>query len=235
MPYCVSCGVKLKSSEKKCPLCETPIILPEPKPDQPGCEQPPSRRDEIMDAFDKDLWIKLISVITIAPTLITLAIDYFFGGGISWSLYVLLSLTLVWIWCVSPFLFPRNIFSLWFFLDTAALCGFLFFTEYLSKTGRWFYPLALPLVAILALMVFTAVILFRLKIIHQLQKPALLFFQAGFLCLSIELIVDLYKFSRYLPGWSLLAAIPCFAFGIILLILQGRQWIVEEIKHWFRI
>jgi len=28
MSYCVNCGVKLKSSEKKCPLCKTVVINP---------------------------------------------------------------------------------------------------------------------------------------------------------------------------------------------------------------
>ena len=28
MSYCVNCGVKLKNSEKKCPLCNTKVINP---------------------------------------------------------------------------------------------------------------------------------------------------------------------------------------------------------------
>ena len=31
MSYCVNCGVKLAKSEKKCPLCNTPVINPNKK------------------------------------------------------------------------------------------------------------------------------------------------------------------------------------------------------------
>lgn len=235
MSYCVKCGVKLKEAANKCPLCETPVILAVEKTEPAELDVQPSRFDEPLNTFDKDLWLKLISVLTAAPALLTLSIDYFFGNGISWSVYVLFALTLVWVWCVSPFLFQRNIFPLWFAIDAAALIGFLYMIEITSQTGNWFLPLALPLALSFSIMVFSTVKLFRGKIIRQLRKPAILFFQTSLLCLLIEIVVDYYKNNQYQPGWSFLVAIPCIAFAVILLVLQRRQWIVEEIKHWFRI
>jgi len=235
MPYCVLCGVRLKDSNNRCPLCGTPVILPDQYSGKAGNNELPLKRDEPRESFDRDLWVKLVSIILAVPILLTLAIDYFVGTGISWSIYVLTALALVWVWCVSPFLVRRNIFPLWFALDTAALSGFLFFIERLSNTGNWFIPLAFPLLIFTSASIFSIVFLFRKKIIRQLQKPAILLLIIGLLCLFIELIVDRYKYDQYQPGWSFLVAIPCSAFAVILLILQRRQWIVEELKYWFRI
>jgi hypothetical protein len=234
MAYCVNCGVKLKATHKKCPLCDTPVVLPEKLPAEPDCSGFPSRRDEPVSTFDKDLWIKLISVITVAPALLTFVLDYLMGNGIDWSLYILYALGLVWVWCASPFLFKRNIFPLWFAVDTVALIAFLFMVERTSSTGNWALPLAIPVALMVAAIIFTLVSTFRSKIVRQLQKPALIFLLTAVLCLFIEVFVDLYRTNLYKPGWSLLVSIPCVAFAVILLILQGRIWIVEELRHWFR-
>ena len=235
MPYCVNCGVKLNPSAKKCPLCNTPVILHGYQPKDEECAGFPSRRKEPETIFDKDLWIKLISVVTATPALLSLAIDYLSGNEISWSLYVLYSMGLVWVWCVSPFLFRRNIFPLWLSIDTVGLIGLLFLVEHTSGTGYWVVKLAVPIVISVSLIIFILVSAFTREIVRQLQKPALIFFAVALLSLIIEVIVDFYRNGFYQPGWSVLAAIPCIAFGIILLILQRRQWIVEELRHWFRI
>lgn len=234
MSYCVNCGVKMKAAQRKCPLCDTPVVLPEKLPEEPDCSGFPSRRDEPVSTFDKDLWIKLISVITAAPALLTFAIDFLMGNGIDWSLYILYALGLVWVWCASPFLFKRNIFPLWFTIDVAALIAFLFLVEQTSSTGSWALPLAMPVALMVAAIIFILVSAFRSKIVRQLQKPALIFLLIAALCLFIEVFVDLYRMDNYRPGWSLLVAIPCIAFAVILLILQRRQWIVEELRYWFR-
>jgi hypothetical protein len=234
MAYCVNCGVKLKAAQRKCPLCGTPVVMSEKPLEEPDCSGFPSRRDEPVSTFDKDLWIKLISVITVAPALLTFVLDYLMGNGIDWSLYILYALGLVWVWCVSPFLFKRNIFPFWFAIDTAALIAFLFLVERTSSTGDWALPLAMPVALMVAAIIFILVSAFRSKIVRQLQKPALIFLLVAVLCLFIEVFVDLYRMKQYQPGWSLLVSIPCIAFAVILLILQRRQWIVEELRHWFR-
>jgi ABC-type xylose transport system permease subunit len=210
------------------------VLLPVNSPEEPDCSGFPSRRDEPADVFDKDLWIKLISVITAAPALLTVTIDYLMGNGIDWSLYILYVLGLVWVWCSSPFLFKRNIFPLWFAIDAAALIGFLFLVEWTSGTGNWAMPLAIPIAVMVAAIIFTLVSTFRRKIVRQLQKPALIFLLVAVLCLFIEVFADLYRANQYRPGWSVLVAIPCLTFAVILLILQRRQWIVEELRHWLR-
>jgi len=234
MAYCVNCGVKLKAAQRKCPLCDTPVVMSEEPLEEPDCSGFPSRRDEPVSTFDKDLWIKLISVITVAPALLTFVLDYLMGNGIDWSLYILYALGLVWVWCASPFLFKRNIFPFWFAIDTAALIAFLFLVERTSSTGDWTLPLAMPVALMVAAIIFILVSAFRSKIVRQLQKPALIFLLVAVLCLFIEVFVDLYRMKQYQPGWSLLVSIPCIAFAVILLILQRRQWIVEELRHWFR-
>ena len=56
MSYCVNCGVKLKNSEKVCPLCNTEVINPkkeEYKPVYSGTiEEYKTRLEEILERND---------------------------------------------------------------------------------------------------------------------------------------------------------------------------------------
>ena len=235
MPYCVNCGVKLKDNPQACPLCGTLVVLPGESAQPSDCGGFPTRRENPNREFDRDLWLKLITVVTAAPALLMVSIDYLVGNGIDWSFYILFALALVWVWCVSPFLFKRNRFTLWLTIDTIVLIFFMSLVERTSKTGEWALPLATPIALTVSAIVFTLVNTFRRKIVRQLQKPALLFLMLALLCLIIELAVDFYRAGSYRPGWSILVAIPLIAFAVILLILQRRQWIVEELRHWFRI
>jgi hypothetical protein len=235
MPYCVNCGVKLNNNPKACPLCGTPVFLPTQSGQPSDCAGFPTRRDDPDREFDRDLWLKLVSVVTAAPALLMVFIDYLAGNGIDWSLYILFSLVLVWVWCASPFFFKRNRFTFWLVIDALALILFMFMVERTSHTGNWALPLATPITLAVSAIVFTLVNTFRRKLVRQLQKPALIFVMAALLCMIIELAVDLYRAGIYRPGWSILTAIPLIAFAAILLILQRRQWIVEELRHWFRI
>lgn len=235
MAYCVNCGVKLKNDPKACPLCGTAVIMPNQPTQLSDCGGFPTRRENTEREFDRDLWVKLITVVTAAPALLMTAIDYLVGNGIDWSLYILFALALVWVWCVSPFLFKRNRFTLWLVIDTLALILFMFMVESTSKTGNWALPLATPITLAVSAVVFTLANSFRSKTVRQLQKPALLFLLLALLSLVIEFTVDIYRAGIYRPGWSILATIPLMAFAVILLILQRRQWIVEELRHWFRV
>lgn len=234
MPYCVNCGVKLSPQIKNCPLCGVEVLHPgQPVPPVFPASQP--LREQIpQDTFDKHLWINLISVILVAPAAITVVIDWIFGGEISWSRYVAASLIVVWVWCVSPFLFSRNIVPLWITLDAAALLGFLYYVERISSLKSWFLGLALPITIGLTSLLLALIFLIRRNILRQLHKAAALFFAVGTFSLFLEFFIDRYVDNQYHPGWSLLIFISCTAFTLIAIVLQRRKYIVEEIKFWLR-
>ena len=145
MPYCVACGVELNSHAKRCPLCNIEVVLPAAllKPND-ECKLPQHRHVE-ESAFDKSLWIKVVSILMAIPVLLSLVIDAVIGDGLTWSPYVIASLGAAWVWCVSPFLYRRNIVALWIAIDAVALLGLLYLTNALSPFSGWFLPVAVPI------------------------------------------------------------------------------------------
>jgi len=234
MPYCVNCGVKISPEIHCCPLCGAEVVHPEhPIPPVFHSSQP-TQREVPQKAFDKRLWINLMSVLLAAPAAVLLAADWIFGSEITWSRYVIGSLIVVWVWCVSPFLFSHNITPLWITIDAGALLGFLFFVEMISPSQGWFFRLALPTTLGSTFLLLALIILFQRKILRQLHKAAALFFTVGILFLQLEFFIDRYTLGRWQPGWSLLVFIGCAAFALVAVVLQRRRWIVEEIKYWLR-
>ena len=234
MPYCVNCGVKLSPEIRNCPLCGVEVLLPG-RPESPVFpESRPLAEQTPPESFDKHLWLNLISVILAAPAAITLIIDWAFSGEISWSRYVVASLIVVWVWCISPFLFSRNIVPLWVTLDASALLAFLYYVERISSKQVWFLGLALPIILGFMFLLLALILLIRRKILRQLHKAAALFFAVGVYSLFLEFFIDRYIDNIYHPGWSLLVFVACSAFALIAIVLQRRNYIVEEIKYWLR-
>jgi len=233
--YCVNCGVELQKGISKCPLCGTEIFNPsEPHP------SPEKRRSKIPlepfeKIFDKSLWIKLISIILATPALISVTIDGIFGNGLDWPLYVAVSLAIVWVWSISPFIFRKKIITRWVLFDALAFFGFLYLIEKISGTEGWFIPLALPIAVSFFIILIILIALVRKKTIKELQIPAVLFLSIGIFCILVNGIISHHVLQTIKLDWSLLVLIGSSAFAAIGFVLQRRPWVVEEIKHWFRV
>jgi hypothetical protein len=235
MSYCVNCGVKLNKNVDRCPLCSVEVINPADPINHAVPKKHPQQREPVEDSFDKNLWIKLVSIILAAPALVSITINGVFGNALTWSLYVAASLGIAWVWLVSPFLYKRNIAPRWITIDALALLGFLFLIEYLSPSHGWFFPLALPITSFFTVFLLVLVILIRQKVLIELHIAASLFTVVGLFCVFLNGVINLYALQIFRLDWSLLVLIPCIAFTLIAVVLQRRRWIVEELKFWFRV
>ena len=90
MSYCVNCGVKLKNSEKKCPLCNTKVI----NPNKMDAEYEPvySSKVENFKKINYKYLSKIIILILMITSFLILLLDYVSSGTITWSLYVVASI-----------------------------------------------------------------------------------------------------------------------------------------------
>jgi len=236
MPYCVNCGVELNSSTKRCPLCGVEVVLPAAllEPATRSSSSLPQQRDAVASAFDKKLWIQVVSMLLAIPALTCVVINAVFGEGITWSLYVVASLATAWVWCVSPFLFRRNIVPLWIAIDATAFLGLLYVIDHLWSTGGWFLPLALPITLCLDSLLLLVVMLARRRVIRGLHVVAAALIAFGLFCMVVEGAVDLYVTNALTLQWSLLVLVSCSSLALIATLLQRRRGFVEGMKFWLR-
>jgi hypothetical protein len=234
MPYCVNCGVELERSAEQCPLCGTRVLLPADAELPRSDHSRPQKRDTPPSDFDKGLWIQVVSVLMAIPVLISVVIDAVPGDGLTWSLYVVATLSTGWVWCVSPFLYRRNVVPLWIAIDSLALLGMLYVIDRLSTADHWFLPLALPITLGLSVLVLLVVTLSRRQTLRELHVVAAALIAIGVLCMIIEGAVDLYVNGAVRLQWSLVAAVTSAPLALIAVLLQRRRAVVEGMKIWFR-
>lgn len=234
MPYCVNCGVELSATAERCPLCDTEVMLPPHlrKPDSGAAL--PLQRDVVPNTFDKTLWIQVVTALMVIPALLSVVINAAFGDGLTWSPYVLASLAAVWVWCVSPFLYRRNVVPLWIAIDEAALLGLLYVVNALPPDSNWFVPLAVPITLSLALLTLLIVTLARRRFLRELHIVAATLIAVSVLCIVVEGAVDRYITGTIRLQWSLLVAATCVPLAAVATIVQRRRAIVEGMKFWFR-
>ncbi len=233
MPYCVICGVELQAGAKECPLCRTEVVLPpgfDPQVADPG----PQRWDVVESAFDKRIWIQVVSVLMAIPALISVVFNVVFGEGLTWSPYVVASLATVWVWCVSPFLYRRNIVPLWIATDALALLGLLYVVSVLPPASDWVVPLAVPITLCLTALVLVIVMLARGRVLRKLQLMAAALIAVSVLCVVIEASVDRYLMGSVRLQWSLLVAVTCTPLAVVAALLQRHRAVVDSMKFWLR-
>ncbi len=105
--------------------------------------------------------------------------------GLTWSLYVVAGLGTVWVWCISPFLYHRNIVPLWIATDAAALIGLLYVIDALSPSPGWFAPLALPIALTQSVLTLLIVTFARRRILRDLHIVAATLLALGALCVVV--------------------------------------------------
>jgi len=98
MPYCPRCGVEVEERLEKCPLCTTPI--PDEvreHPDMPGdfpedIIDPKPLYRKLSEGQKRFLALSFIALLGVFPIAITMGIDLFQNGTVTWSYYVMIPL-----------------------------------------------------------------------------------------------------------------------------------------------
>jgi hypothetical protein len=230
MSYCVNCGVELASSERKCPLCGVEVVNPR-DPSGPGDEAFPQIREPVESAFDRNLWIKIVSIALALPAAVCFASNVVFHSSAYWSLYVIGGLGVAWAFCVTPFLFKRYFPLLWIVANTGVTLGYLRLIEYLSGTQGWFLPLALPIVLGVAFLSLVIIVLIHLKVLRQLFTASAIFLAIGLLSVLVEISVNLYVGGEFKMVWSWFSLMSCVATAGALVLIERQLKIKEKLKR----
>ncbi len=228
--YCVKCGVELVDGSKQCPLCETPVYFPEAK-DAPLSY--PEFRAEKERVNPRGIYFILSFVFAISAV-ISFICDINVGNNIFWADFVICGLALAYIIIILPAWFRHPSPVVFVPCDFAAAALYVFYLN-LRLDGDWFFTFALPVIALLALIVCSVVILS-----YYLRRGYLYIWggasiAVGLLTVVVELLINVnFGFQNRLI-WS---AYPCATFsliGIMLIIIAIVKPFRESLCKMFAI
>jgi len=236
MPYCSQCGVEVDEAVDFCPLCRTPIqkILPPeekkgPYPERPAASSPVPP----MTMEEKTAMARAITTIGILiPLLFVTTIDFFINRGITWSAYVIASLTAAWfITLVSLFSWKHPFILGW--LIHGDLLIFLFALGRLMGYPRWFVPVALPITASSALIVTLAIDrILRLKE-RGANVAGLILLALALLCGAVDFFLGLYLRQESGLGWSLIVLSVLLPTALLLFYVQSPRFSHSRLRKVF--
>lgn len=226
MSYCVNCGVKLKNSEKKCPLCNTKVI----NPNKMNIEYEPvySNKIENFKRINYKYLSKIVILILMITSFLILLLDYVSSGTITWSLYVVASI--LYLGTHLSFAVLKNIYiSLIIHLVSTEL--FMLFIAYMTHGMHWYLYLILPFIFIVWIYIMLVTYLIKRKKGDFLKKLSLGLLFSGLTVIAVEACIDLFRFNFINYNWSFYAALPITIISTITFILSYNKRIVDEIRQ----
>lgn len=225
MSYCVNCGVKLRKSERKCPLCNTKVINPNIKE-----EYNPIYSDKIekFKTINYQYVSKLIILILLILTFAVVLCDAITSKSVSWSIYVI---------SASLYLCSHLSFALCkkiyvpLVIELLASELFMFTIAYLNNGLHWYFYLIMPFIFIVWLYVILCVYLIKNKKGNIIRKLAICFLFSSLTLIIIESEIDMYRNGIININWSIYAFLPIAIGSLVIFILSFNKKIVEEIKQ----
>ncbi len=227
MSYCVHCGVKLHTAEKRCPLCGTPVLDPKEEA-PPKCDYLPERIDtyprrDINWRFISEL---IMLILAVAAGLVVLC-DFLTTGGISWSWFAMAGCAFLAGFASIPAsrTLPGKLL-----LPFAGSAIALFLISFPLHGTRWLLLLALPAAAIITIYIAVCLCLSRKKRLRVFYRVAFCLVLLILSLVMIEVLTDLYNENAVCLFWSLYAVIPLSFLTAFFTIAAHNRRIVEYIK-----
>ena len=122
------------------------------KPWQEPKERPYSHRVEmVIRHVDRQYFGLLSGLLLLIPALICLINDMLLEKRITWSIYVIGALMVIFVVVIMPLLFKKRRPLLFILLDTFAVLLYLLMIDLIIGGPDWFVPLAMPIVIVLGI------------------------------------------------------------------------------------
>ena len=226
MSYCVNCGVKLKKSEKVCPLCNTRVI----NPNILNNEYKPvySTIVEEYHKINTKYLCMLITEILFVVALITVLCDFIITKNFTWSIYVVASIIYLDS-KLSFILYKKKFIPL--IIELLSTEGLLFVISYLNNGLHWFLYLVCPFIFIVWLYIILCIFIFRNKKYNFLRRFTFAFSSISVILLVIESCIDLFIKEKIFLTWSIYASLPIIIISILTFIISYNKRLLDEIKQ----
>lgn len=232
MAYCIKCGVELKDSEKKCPLCQTVVYHPEIK--QSIDFKPPFPKEiEIYHQKIKNRFKMFIATIIIfLSAFLTMICDYSINSKILWSDIVLSSVCLIYCFIFIPLIVCKKNVFLYLIIDFISLLLFQWYIAY-TTGGTWFASFSLPVTSSIFLIITVSILIRRYTKVSYLIIFAIIFILAGLDCILIEYLINKIFMNQVHLVWSYYPLITFIAVGAILYLSDKNKRLKEKIAKKF--
>lgn len=223
MSYCVNCGVELDTSEKECPLCNTPVINPRELERMAGAVQPfPKEKGQVEVVKRKDLGI-LLSTVVLATAVTCGGLNAFVFRGNLWSLAVIGVCAILWVIMIPAVIYTKQPVYVSLLFDGAAVVLYLYMLTFLAGSGEWFWGLGLPIAVLVTVIAELFTVCVR-KLPRAFLTIALYLFTAvGLLCMGLEILIDRYVSGKIALSWSAVVLTVCAILDIALITMLSSK------------
>ena len=227
--YCVKCGAELADSERKCPLCMTPVYYPGlGEGERPFPETAP--KDDKINL--KGLNFVLTFAIVIAAVISLLADLNTGEEGLSWCWLVLGALGVVYVMFVLPFWFVRRSPAIFVPIDFLAIGLYVWLVCGVTG-GSWYVTLGLPVVGAFALVFSSVAILVYYLRCGYLYIAGGAVMALGLISVMIEWLIHVTFTMPEHHMWSLYPAIALGLVGLMLIIIGIVKPLRESLARIF--
>jgi len=232
MSYCVNCGVELEAHMPRCPLCNTPVLNPN-APDFTKNNTPypyPQKKGQVDTVKRTDLAV-LISVILMGTAFACGMLNLLVYQQNHWSFYVIGACILLWIFFTPMMLYRKMSPYVTILLDAVAVTLYIGIVAYEFPKADWYFELAIPLVAILTIMIeiFTFI---QLRISRSIMvRATVVFSEIAVFFVILELLLRNYQERRLYITWSSIILTCCAVIIAALLTIIARSRLREELRR----
>ena len=234
MAFCVHCGVRLGEGETRCPLCG--IVSVDPLSHQePVSEKPyPTRTPEQEIRRGKRFFLTLICMMLLTPAAICLLCDIVPNGTLTWSLYPISALVLLFLTFLPPILVDTHKRLYACLTALVTLNVYLFLVERFSHTEGWFFPIALPAVLAAALMIGIIVLLRKLDKLNKISLLASILLANAIECVLVEVLCSHALTGAIAIHWSWFAFVPSLILSICFFAINANRPLRDEFRKRLR-
>ncbi len=229
--YCVKCGVELADSERKCPLCSTPVYYPGLSAEPEERTYPKYKGPEAVNP--RGIYF-IITFVFVIAALVSLVCDIQLIRGIGWSGYAIGGLVLAYVMFILPGWFKKYNPVIFIPVNFAVTGAYLFYINF-ATGGTWFMTFALPVTGMAALIVCSLTIL-----CYYLKRGYLYIFGGALIaaaaCMPVmEMLSNITFSTRDHLLWCYYPTVALGLIGIMLIIIALVKPFRESIKRIFSI
>ncbi len=115
--------------------------------------------------------------------------------------------------------------------DGVAVGVYLYMITFNTKDDEWFLHLALPIVALVTILVEIFALLLRSFPVSSLTTALYFFLETGVLCVGIELLIRHYLGAPLRLVWSAVVLTVCCVIVVVLLTTLSRRRLRDAVRR----